>query len=182
MIVLIFTDNYHFLPHFLSYIIFQNLSQIALLGMFWWVWKWNILLSYSVTQIINALTIRISKHPNREKLAYSKHLVTAAVVTRDKAKITLNTKISHHWPSKYGVELLGDVVLPVFDFCVAQPQHNVGIWLPIWISWAEVKCLLRRKIVFLRSLLEYSRAPAQDCGFPAWSWVFWKFRDFACFM
>lgn len=107
MIVFIFTDNYHLLPHFLLHINLQNLSQIALLGMFWRAWKWNILLSNSVTPIPNMLTIRITEHPHCQKSAYSKRFVTvtvtATVVASDKAQITLNTKISHHWPSKYRV-------------------------------------------------------------------------------
>lgn len=98
MIVLVFTDNYNLLPHFLlSHIILQNLSQITLLGCLPCFDGYeNEISSFSVTPISNVLTIRITKHANRQKSAYSKHLITATVVARDKAQITLNTKISHH--------------------------------------------------------------------------------------
>lgn len=66
MIVLVFTDNYHLLPHFLSHIILQNLSQIALLGCLpCFDGSENEILSYSITPISNVLTTRITKHANR---------------------------------------------------------------------------------------------------------------------
>lgn len=41
--------------------------------------------------------------------------------------------------------MFGDVFVPVFDFCLAKLDHNIGICFAVRISWAEIKCLERRK-------------------------------------
>lgn len=93
-------------------------------------------------------------------------MVTARQGTKEKPPMKM--KRSLYWPSKHWVQLFGNVVFSVFNFCVAQSQHNVGIWLAIWISWAEVKCLLGRKTTSSGSFSKHSVVTEQLCGFPAW--------------
>lgn len=41
-------------------------------------------------------------------------------------------------PAEHGVQLLGDVVVSVLDFPLAQPQNNVRVRLPVRVSRVQV--------------------------------------------
>lgn len=47
-----------------------------------------------------------------------------------------------HAPPEHGVQLLGDVVVPVFNFVLAEPEDNVRVRLPIRIGRVQVRSLV----------------------------------------
>lgn len=51
------------------------------------------------------------------------------------------------------IQLLGDIVLLVFDVCLPQLDGNIRVSFPIDVSWVEVCGLERRNLESVPSML-----------------------------